>query len=84
MEGCFIYWMKYAANPVLLALDLFVHAYPCESMVMHTMFTRAIRARVILRSAKALELKFSSWNIIKFEIFENCWCVMALLWPPGM
>lgn len=65
MEGCLIYWMKQDVDPVLLALDLLVCAYPYESIVMHLMFTRAIRARVILRSAKAFELKFSSWNIIK-------------------
>lgn len=69
MEGCFIYWTKQDADPVLLAHDLFVHAHPYESMVMHLTSNRAIRARVILKSAKAFELKFSSWNIIKFASF---------------
>jgi len=56
MERCFTSWMKQDADPVLLALDLFVHAYPCENMVMCTISTGVTRTRVLLRSAKAFDI----------------------------
>ena len=56
MERSFISWMKQDADPVLLAFDLFVHAYPCENMLMYTISTGVIRTRVLLRSAKAFDL----------------------------
>lgn len=56
MERCFISWMKRDADPVLLALDLFAHVYPCENMVMYTISTGVIRTRVLLRSARAFDL----------------------------
>lgn len=48
--------MKKDADLVLLALDLFVHDWSCDNMVMYTVSTGVIRTRVLLRSAKAFDL----------------------------